>query len=52
MPKETETEERVGFFVTFLLLVAFPFGDSPDPYFPPGYAYAVKQPKLTCLFLA
>ena len=42
MLKETETEATIGFFVTFLSLVAFPLGGPglrpPPP--PPGYAYA------------
>ena len=35
-----ETEETIGFFVTFLLLVVFQLGGGPlGPYWPPGYAY-------------
>ena len=38
MPKETETEETIVFFVTFLSLVAFQFGEL-EPPGPSGYAY-------------
>ena len=31
MLKETETEETIGFFVTFLSLVAFQLGESEPP---------------------
>ena len=35
-----ETEETIGFFVTFLSLVAFQLGEGDVPIgFPPGYAY-------------
>ena len=42
--KETETEETIVFFVTFLLLVAFQWGGrglGPLPY-PFGYAYVFR----------
>ena len=39
--KETETEERIGFFVAFLSLVAFQMGAVPVG--PPGYAYGNKK---------
>ena len=39
MLKETETEEPVGFFVTFLSLVAFQFGGAGLLSFLTGYAY-------------
>ena len=35
IPKETETEETISFFVTFLSLVAFQLGG-------PGYAYGLE----------
>ena len=38
MLKETETEETIVFFVTFLSLVAFQLGGGRPPG-PPGYAY-------------
>ena len=34
MLKETETDETVDFFVTFLSLVAFQFGGDPGPLGP------------------
>ena len=37
MLKETETEETIGFFVTFLSLVASRLGGTVPP--PPGYVY-------------
>ena len=40
---ETETEETIGFFVTFLSLVALLFGEGRPLNPPPGYAY---EPKL------
>ena len=41
MLKETETEETIVFFVTFLSLVAFQLGGGAGPPGPPsGYAYA------------
>ena len=43
--KETETEETIVFFVTFLSLVAFQLGGvGPGP--PPGYAYGAMAPPL------
>ena len=39
MLKETETEETIVFFVTFLSLVAFQLGGGGRA--PPGYAYDV-----------
>ena len=41
MLKETETEETIRGFVTFLSLVTFRLGGGPDPH--SGYAY---EPKL------
>ena len=41
MLKETETEEKIVFFVTFLSLVAFQLGAWPGP--PSGYAYEVLR---------
>ena len=43
MQKETETEETIVFFVTFLSLVAFQLGGVRASWAPPGYAYAYKQ---------
>ena len=42
MLKRTEIEEPIGFFVTFLLLVAFQLGGGGEraPAPPSGYAYA------------
>ena len=34
MLKETETEETIVFFVTFLSLVAFQLGEGPGPLIP------------------
>ena len=42
MLKETETEETIVFFATFLSLVAFQLGGAP-PSLPPGYAYESTQ---------
>ena len=39
MLKETETEETIVFFVTFLSLVAFQLGGGWAPRAPPDYAY-------------
>ena len=39
MLKETETEETIVFFVTFLSLVAFQLGRRDRAPAPPGYAY-------------
>ena len=39
MLKETEIEDRIDFFVTFLPLVAFQLGEVGAPRPPPGYAY-------------
>ena len=42
MQKETETEETIDFFVTFLSLVGFQLGGgarAPGPPAPPGYAF-------------
>ena len=41
MLKETETEETIVFFVTFLSLVAFQLEGGRAPWPPPGYAYAI-----------
>ena len=41
MLKETETEETIAFFVTFLSLVAFQLRGGGPPGSPSGYAYAV-----------
>ena len=38
MLEEIETEETIGFFATFLSLVAFQLGDA-RVFCPPGYAY-------------
>ena len=38
MLKETETEETIEIFVTFLSLVAFQFGRGPGTLPPSGYA--------------
>ena len=38
MLEETETEETIGFFVTFLSLVTFQLGSGAGP---PGYAYVL-----------
>ena len=43
MPKETETEETIAFFVTFLSLVAFQLVGGRAPFAPPGYACASKS---------
>ena len=44
MLKETETDETIVFFVTFLPLVAFHLGDpGPPAPPPPGYAYAIDH---------
>ena len=43
MLKETQTEETIVFFVTFLSLGAFQLGGGP-----PGYAY-VAQNSSTCM---
>ena len=40
MLKETETEEAIGFFVTFLSLAKFRLGRDPGLLPPPGYANA------------
>ena len=49
MLKETETEETIVFFVTFLSLVAFQLGGGPPALLPPpGYAY-VTQTSFTCM---
>ena len=45
MLKETETEETIVFFVTFLSLVAFQWGDGPPG---PGYAI-VLLPQTFCM---
>ena len=45
MLKETQTEETIVFFVTFLSLGAFQLGGGPPP---PGYAY-VAQTSSTCM---
>ena len=39
MLKETENKETLGFFVTFLPLVAFQLGGEQGPLGSPGYAY-------------
>ena len=41
MLKETETEDTIGFFVRFLLFVAFQLGVRAGP---PGNAYTTKGP--------
>ena len=46
MLKETETEETIGFNVTFLSLVAFPLGGQ-APWALPGYAYGADS--ICCL---
>ena len=46
MMKETQTEETIVFFVTFLSLRAFQLGGGPPA--PPGYAY-VAQTSSTCM---
>ena len=55
MLKETETEETIGFFVTFLSMVKFQLGRgrTPCPH-PLGYAYAPSEEnkKGTCKFSA
>ena len=38
MQEKIETEETIGFSVTFLSLVAFQLGDE-QVFCPPGYAY-------------
>ena len=44
MLKNTETEETMVFFVTFLSLVASQLGGGPGPLGPPsGYAYDSKR---------
>ena len=53
MLKETQTEETIVFFVTFLSLGAFQLGvgppaPPPPPPPPPGYAY-VAQTSSTCM---
>ena len=48
MLKETQTEETIVFFVTFLSLGAFQWGAGPLPPLPPGYAY-VAQTSSTCM---
>ena len=40
MLKKTETEETIGFFVTFLSLAKFRLGRGPGPLPPTGYANA------------
>ena len=42
MLKETETEDTIVFFATFLSLVAFQLGGG-GARAPPGYAYASSQ---------
>ena len=42
MLTETEAEEIIVFFKTFLSLVAFQLG-GPDLLPPPGYAYALRK---------
>ena len=46
MLKETETEDTVVFFVTFLSLVAFQLGGPGPPGPPPGFAYAIKYGEI------
>ena len=43
MLKETETEETIVFFVTFLSMVGFQLGGEAEPPDPPspGYVYAL-----------
>ena len=58
MPKETEAEETIGFFVRFLPLDAFQFlyennfggrgGPAPPP---PGYAYGCRKNTTLSLVL-
>ena len=40
MPKETETEETIVFFVTFLSIVAFQLGGGLPA--PPDYTYGIN----------
>ena len=51
MLKETETEETIGLFVTFLSLVAFQLGGGRVGG-PPGYAYANDSSLSFSLFRA
>ena len=44
--KKTETEETIGFFVTFLSLMAFQLG-GPGLLDPPGYAYEQEHRKFS-----
>ena len=51
MLKETETEETIVFFVTFLSLVAFNWGGG-GPWLTPGYAYGSKNlPEIYLIIL-
>ena len=52
MLKETETEETIVFFVTFLSLVAFQMGEAGPLPPTPGYAYAYHLPIALCLQIA
>ena len=47
MLKETETEETIVFFVTFLSLVAFQFGRGRAPW-PLSYAYGLQYDSGEC----
>ena len=58
MLKETETEETIVFFVTFLSLAAFQLGRGgpgplphPPPPPPPGYAYDLCPPMVETYYL-
>ena len=52
MLKETETEEAIDFFVTFLSLMSFPLGGCGlGPLTPPGYAYATGRLLSVCLIV-
>ena len=43
MLKETETEEKIVFCVTFFSLVEFRLEGGRAPWVPPGYAYGSKK---------